>query len=160
MDVNNFKSPQQTHDLRSWAFYDLETKLTYKAHESGSEVLKVDASYTSQRCPRCGRILRENRDHRMHAYHCDKCGFTTNDDRVGAMNIWLLGMLWVSGSDSPTFNIQGKAPYSGVLFHGCCQPPDDAAAKGCIPCLPMEGGSFGITLVLPGPAASSDPSGS
>lgn len=107
-DAGNFKSTQQTHDLRSWAFYDLETKLTYKAHESGSEVLKVDASYTSQRCPRCGRILGENRDHKMHAYHCDKCGFTTNDDRVGAMNIWLLGTLWVSGSDSPTFNTQAQ----------------------------------------------------
>ena len=107
-DESNFKSPQQAHDLRNWAFYDLETKLTYKAHESGSEVLKVDAHYTSQRCPRCGRILGENRDHKMHAYHCDKCGFTTNDDRVGAMNIWLLGTLWVSGDDSPTFKIQAQ----------------------------------------------------
>lgn len=109
-DERNFKSPQQTHDLRNWAFYDLETKLTYKAHESGSEVLKVDASYTSQRCPRCGRIRKENRDHKMHAYHCDKCGFITNDDRVGAMNIWLLGTLWVSGDDSPTFKTQAQDP--------------------------------------------------
>ena len=107
-DESNFKSPQQAHDLRNWAFYDLETKLTYKAHESGSEVLKVDAHYTSQRCPRCGRIYKENRNHKMHAYQCDKCGFTTNDDRVGAMNIWLLGTLWVSGDDSPTFKTQAQ----------------------------------------------------
>ena len=107
-DVNNFKSPQQTHDLRNWSFYQLEQFLTYKAQESGSGVLKVDAHYTSQRCPRCGRILGENRNHRMHAYHCDKCGFTTNDDRVGAMNIWLLGTLWVSGNDSPTFRTQAQ----------------------------------------------------
>ena len=102
VDDCNFRSKKQTHDLRSWAFYDLETKLTYKAHEAGSEVIKVDASYTSQRCPHCGRIHKENRDHKMHAYHCDKCGFRTNDDRVGAMNIWLLGTLWVSGIDNPS----------------------------------------------------------
>lgn len=107
-DQNNLKTPQQAHDLRNWAFYDLETKLTYKAHETGSEVLKVDAAYTSQRCPRCGRIRKENRDHKMHSYHCDKCGFQTNDDRVGAMNIWLLGTLWVSGDETPSFKTQAQ----------------------------------------------------
>ena len=76
--------------------------MTYKAHEAESEVIKVDASYTSQRCPRCRRIHKENRDHKMHAYHCNKCGFRTNDDRVGAMNIWLIGTLWVSGIDNPS----------------------------------------------------------
>lgn len=102
-ETRNFHTPEQSHDLRNWAFYDLETKLTYKAHEAGSEVLKVDAAYTSQRCPRCGQIHKENRDHKMHVYTCDRCGFRTNDDRVGAMNIWLLGTLWVSGDDSPSF---------------------------------------------------------
>lgn len=102
-DKRNFRSKEQTHDLRNWAFYDLETKLTYKAHESGSEVLEVDASYTSQRCPRCGRIHKENRDHKKHIYVCDRCGFQTNDDRIGAMNIWLLGTLWVSGDEKPSF---------------------------------------------------------
>lgn len=102
-DERNFHDKKQAHDLRNWAFYDLETKLTYKAHGTESEVLKVDASYTSQRCPHCGRIRKENRDHKIHAYHCDKCGFTTNDDRVGAMNIWMLGTLWVSGIENPSF---------------------------------------------------------
>lgn len=109
-DKKNFHSKNQTHDLRNWAFYDLETKLTYKAHELGCEVLKADPSYTSQRCPHCGRIRKENRDHKTHSYHCDRCGFTTNDDRVGAMNIWLLGTLWVSGEDKPSFKTKAKAP--------------------------------------------------
>ena len=108
-DERNFHTSDQTHDLRNWAFYDLEAKLTYKAHEAGCEVLKVPADYTSQRCPRCGRIHKENRNHKMHSYHCDKCGFRTNDDRIGAMNIWLLGTLWVSGDDHPTFRIEAKA---------------------------------------------------
>ena len=105
----NFKSAGQTHDLRNWAFYDLETKLTYKAHETGSEVLKVDAHYTSQRCPHCGRICKENRHHNTHIYVCDRCGFQTNDDRVGAMNIWLLGTLWASGTDNPAFTAEAPA---------------------------------------------------
>ena len=102
-DEQNFHSPDQTHDLRNWAFYDLETKLTYKAHAAHSEILKVAADYTSQRCPRCGRIRKENRDHKIHMYHCDQCGFQTNDDRIGAMNIWQLGMMWLSGDKNPTF---------------------------------------------------------
>lgn len=71
-DARNLHAPEQSHDLRNWAFYDLETKLTYKAHEAGSEVLKVDAAYTSQRYPHCGQIHKENRDHKMHAYTCDR----------------------------------------------------------------------------------------
>lgn len=108
-DERNFYSKRQTHDLRNWAFYDLETKITYKAHETGSEVLKVNAAYTSQRCPHCGRIHKENRHHDTHYYICDRCGFKTNDDRVGAMNIWLLGTLWVSGDDSPAFKTEAPA---------------------------------------------------
>jgi putative transposase len=108
-DDKNFKSAKQTHDLRNWAFYDLETKLTYKAHETGSDVRKVAANYTSQRCPRCGRIHKENRNHDRHIYICDKCGFQTNDDRIGAMNIWLLGTLWVSGTDNPAFKAEAPA---------------------------------------------------
>lgn len=99
----NRRNSNGRRDFRSWAFYQLEQFLTYKAHAAGSEVLKVDESYTSQRCPHCGRIHKENRDHKAHVYRCDKCGFTTNDDRVGAMNIWMLGMLWVSGIEKPSF---------------------------------------------------------
>lgn len=108
-DERNFHSADQTHDLRNWAFYDLETKLTYKAHAAHSKILKVNADYTSQRCPLCGRIRKENRDHKIHMYHCDQCGFQTNDDRVGAMNIWQLGMMWLSGDEDPIFTIEAKA---------------------------------------------------
>ncbi len=113
-DERNFKSKQQTHDLRSWAFYDLETKLSYKAAESGSGIVKVDAYHTSQRCPRCGRVQKENRIHARHEYVCDQWGFRTNDDCIGAMNIWLLGTLWVSGDDSPTFRKRQAADKTDV----------------------------------------------
>ena len=92
--------------LRSWTFYQLEQFLIYKAHEAGSEVLKVKADYTSQRCPKCGRIHKENRDHDLHEYVCDCCGYRSNDDRVGAMNIQLLGTMYISGDTNPRFGVR------------------------------------------------------
>lgn len=97
------RSKKQKKDLRSWSFYQFESFLTYKAHAVGSEVIKVDAHYTSQRCPKCGRILKENRHHDIHTYICDCCGYSSNDDRIGAMNIQQLGAMYVSGDTNPRF---------------------------------------------------------
>lgn len=95
------QSNKGRNDLRSWAFYQLEQYLTYKADAVGSCVLKVPANYTSQRCPKCGRILKENRHHDKHMYVCDACGYQSNDDRIGAMNLQMLGTLYVSGDEHP-----------------------------------------------------------
>lgn len=92
--------------LRSWAFYQLEQMLTYKAHERSSEVIKIKPDYTSQRCPKCGRIRKENRHHEIHEYVCDCCGYRSNDDRIGAMNIQFLGTLWLSGDTNPRFGVR------------------------------------------------------
>lgn len=88
----------------SWAFFQLGQFLTYKARLNGSEVVQVSAKYTSQRCPKCGRIWKSNRKHEDHLYVCDKCGYKSNDDRIGAMNIQLLGTQYVSGNDRPAFS--------------------------------------------------------
>ena len=95
------QSNKGRNNLRSWAFYQLEQYLTYKADAVGSCVLKVPANYTSQRCPKCGRILKENRHHDKHMYVCDACGYQSNDDRIGAMNLQMLGTLYVSGDEHP-----------------------------------------------------------
>ena len=84
----------------SWAFYQFEQFLTYKAEMMGSTVIKVDAHYTSQCCPKCGSISKNSRNHTLHEYCCANCGYTSNDDRIGAMNIQLLGTNWVT--DKPT----------------------------------------------------------
>lgn len=99
---NLFYTKKQNYNLRSWAFYQLEQFLTYKAYENRSKVLKVSARYTSQRCPKCGTIHKENRDHYKHLYSC-QCGYKSNDDRIGAMNIQLLGTMWISGNNNPRF---------------------------------------------------------
>ena len=99
---NLSRTAKQNYDLRSWSFYQLEQFLTYKAHENRSEVLKVSAKYTSQRCPKCGTIHKDNRDHGKHLYIC-QCGYKSNDDRIGAMNIQLLGTMWISGDNNPRY---------------------------------------------------------
>lgn len=94
-----------THDLHSWSFFNLANKLIYKAHEQGAEVLTVSAAYTSQRCPRCGQIRKDSRNHELHRYHCLYCGFTTNDDRIAAMNLYDLGKQYLSGNEQPKFEL-------------------------------------------------------
>lgn len=102
-------SKDQRYEMVSWAFYQFEQLLTYKANLNASAVVKVPAKYTSQRCPKCGRIRKENRDHALHLYICDKCGYKSNDDRLAAMNIQFLGTLYRSGEEAPQFNKQASA---------------------------------------------------
>lgn len=100
------RTKKQRNELRSWAFYQLEQFLTYKAHAVGAEIIEVDAHYTSQRCPKCGQIHKENRHHETHEYICSCCGYRSNDDRIGAMNIQMLGTMYVSGDTNPRFGVR------------------------------------------------------
>ena len=79
----------------SWAYYDLEQKLKYKAGRAGSHVINTDPAYTSQTCPVCGHAERKNRNHEQHLFRCCKCGYRSNDDRVGAMNLWRMGIQYL-----------------------------------------------------------------
>ena len=95
----------QRYEHVSWAFFQFGQMLTYKANKVGSMVVEVSAAYTSQRCPKCGTIKKSNRDTHNHEYHCP-CGYRSNDDRVGAMNIKQLGTEYVSGVANPKFEKQ------------------------------------------------------
>ena len=76
----------------SWSFYDLEQKLIYKAKQNQSSVIKVDPRYTSQCCPVCGHTEKSNRNKKMHLFTCKNCGYKSNDDRIGAMNLHRMGI--------------------------------------------------------------------
>ena len=76
----------------SWAYYDLQQKLVYKALKNHQSVITVDPAYTSQTCPKCGHVSRANRDKKKHIFCCEHCGYTSNDDRIGAMNLHRMGM--------------------------------------------------------------------
>lgn len=102
-DTVHSRKKENRYEHHSWSFYDLEQKLRYKAHLNESEVVLVDAHYTSQRCPKCGSIDKSNRNKNIHQYRCSNCSYSSNDDRVGAMNIYELGKWFVSGVEKPSF---------------------------------------------------------
>jgi transposase, IS605 orfB family len=86
----------------SWSFYDLEQKLIYKAKQNRSLVLKVDPRYTSQCCPVCGHIKKANRNKKIHLFACKNCGYKSNDDRIGAMNLYRMGINYLTDSQVPS----------------------------------------------------------
>lgn len=111
------RSDEERKQLRSWSFYQLEQFIEYKAQANGSKMIKVEPAYTSQRCPVCGRIYKENHKHRTHEYICDKCGYRSNDDRVGAMNIQQMGLMYIAGTDKPKFKKTEEESEETLYFH-------------------------------------------
>ena len=101
---NLSKNKEWNHNLTSWAFYQLEQFLDYKARDNKSRIVIVSGMYTSQRCPKCGKIRGENRNHTIHLYSCS-CGYHSNDDRSAAMNIYELGKRWANGEEKPRYEI-------------------------------------------------------
>ena len=87
----------------SWSFYDFEQKLMYKAVMREQKVIRVDPAYTSQTCPCCGHTEGTNRDKRRHVFRCIRCGYTSNDDRIAAMNLYRKGKEYLvqSGKSMP-----------------------------------------------------------
>ncbi|MDQ6419731.1 transposase [Paenibacillus sp. LHD-117] len=93
----------------SWAFYQLRKMIEYKAPLAGSKAIAVDPKYTSQTCPLCGHISKENREKRKHRFRCRTCGYESNDDRVGAMNLCLKGKEYLlQGAGLAWLDLQGS----------------------------------------------------
>ena len=71
---------------KSWAFSQLRTFIEYKAKLAGVLVQLVDPRNTSCTCPRCGLVSKFNRKSQS-LFSCQQCGFASNADLVGAINI-------------------------------------------------------------------------
>ena len=82
--------------MAGWSFYDLRRKIAYKAKARGIRVLSVDPAYTSQTCPVCGHISPSNRQSQSW-FCCQCCGYQSNADRVGALNLAQRGRAALSG---------------------------------------------------------------
>jgi IS605 OrfB family transposase len=76
----------------SWAFYQFRQMLEYKAELHGHKVIVVSPKYTSQTCPKCGHVEKSNRNKKTHTFCCKNCSYTSNDDRIGAMNLYRKGI--------------------------------------------------------------------
>ncbi|AMA71814.1 MULTISPECIES: RNA-guided endonuclease TnpB family protein [Aneurinibacillus] len=82
---NRAKSKKEAgRNLHSWAFYQLQKMIKYKAEMVGIRFELVKPDYTSQTC-KCGYRDRANRNG-IH-FKCKKCGYTIHADLNGAINI-------------------------------------------------------------------------
>ena len=79
------RGKQMNKWLGSWAFYQQEQFLAYKAEALGKRVVHQDPRYTSQKCNVCQHIKRTNR-HKS-KFHCKNCGHQTHADLNASRNV-------------------------------------------------------------------------
>jgi len=79
------RKSRSSRELHSWAFYQFQMFLTYKAAEKNIEVIYVNPAYTSQKCSRCGFILKSNR--KKANFECQRCWFRCNADLNASRNV-------------------------------------------------------------------------
>ena len=74
-----------------FAYRKLQHSIVSKALERGVPVVLVEPEHTSSLCPKCGSKLKY-----VDRMAICRCGFKGDRDRVGAMNIWLRALSWIS----------------------------------------------------------------
>lgn len=78
------KAQRRQHS--SWSFFDLRSKIAYKAQLHGVSFLLVDPRNTSRTCSACGCIDKANRKSQA-SFVCIACGYSANADYNAAVNI-------------------------------------------------------------------------
>lgn len=79
--------------LKSWAYYQLQTDIEYKAKMVGIQILWVNPKNTSITCPTCKNVDKDNRNDKDKTkftcinIECDDYGKLKDADIVGAYNI-------------------------------------------------------------------------
>ncbi len=79
------RKTRSSREFHSWAFYQFQMFLDYKAAEKNIEIVYVNPAYTSQQCSACGYILKSNRNGAD--FLCKKCNFSLNADLNASHNI-------------------------------------------------------------------------
>ncbi len=85
-DLSGITAGERPQFLKNWPYYDLQSKVKYKAEEKGIKVRLVNPSYTSQRCSKCGFIYEENRPEQAR-FKCQSCGYEEDADYNASQNI-------------------------------------------------------------------------
>lgn len=71
------------HNRDYWPYYDLETKIVYKAALAGVPVEKAPPAYTSKSCCHCGAIGFRERQ----SFRCPRCGYRGHADHNASRNV-------------------------------------------------------------------------
>jgi IS605 OrfB family transposase len=77
-------SKKADRNLHSWAHYQLQEFIEYKALMAGMTVEYVKPNYTSQTC-KCGHRDKKNR--KKHMFKCTSCGYHSHSDVNASINI-------------------------------------------------------------------------
>lgn len=92
-DLTGITTNTKEYFLKSWAYYQLQSNIEYKAKQAGIEILWVDPKNTSNTCPTCGNsdpLNRNDKDKtkfRCISISCDDYDKVKDADIVGAYNI-------------------------------------------------------------------------
>jgi putative transposase len=127
------------YSMNSWAYFQLEQFIEYKAQLAGVSVVYVDPAYTSQACHKCHQL--GNRNGKV--FKCPHCGYTSHADVNASWNISYSEKLWVepkpehrpkSGScDTQVYN--PRLIREGVRIKGNTDIPQGAMAMQMQPTL-------------------------
>ena len=100
--------------LKSWAYYQLQTDIEYKAKMVGIKILWVNPKDTSITCPTCKNVDKENRNDKDKTkfscinFECDDYGKLKDADIVGAYNITYSEGAEVKGKSKEGRLLKGK----------------------------------------------------
>lgn len=86
----------QRRRLHSWAFYQLQQFVEYKAKRAGVRVVYINPRYTSQICSNCLHIGTRRQDD----FSCKNCGQCSHADFNAAVNIARYGLAVIRGEYS------------------------------------------------------------
>lgn len=95
--VQKSRGKKFNQKLNSWAFFQFEQFLCYKAEAFGKQVISVDSRYTSQKCSVCGYVHKGNR--KGSTFKCRSCGYQNHADMNAAFNIAQAGKSGLEQAD-------------------------------------------------------------
>ena len=90
-DIKNLrKGRSSSREMCRWNYAELFDKLDMRIRETGVQLTKINATYTSQRCSCCGWVRKSNRKKMPSGcefFKCTKCAFECNADLNASINI-------------------------------------------------------------------------
>lgn len=92
-DLTGITKNKNDYYLKSWAYYQLQTDIEYKAKMVGIQILWVNPKDTSITCPTCKNVDKENRNDKDKTkfscvnIECDDFGKLKDADIIAAYNI-------------------------------------------------------------------------